>query len=111
MANDEFPPSLPYRCGTMMLQMTPEQLAKNAEYTREKEQDYIDWVHAHPSPRQEWLDTVEILDKRRALMKAVNDPNTAIGRACLAVASSPPDKPCAQIIVLADVRAKKEEAD
>jgi hypothetical protein len=58
------PPSLPYRCGTMLLRCSPEAANRIAQRRQQDEETFIAWVAAHPAPRQAWLETVELLRRR-----------------------------------------------
>jgi hypothetical protein len=59
------PPSLPYRCGTMLMRCTPEGMKRVCQGWQEEEERFIAWVAAHPVPRREWLETVERLRRRQ----------------------------------------------
>ena len=60
------PPSLPFRCGTMLLRMDLEGAKRVTSIWREDENRFIAWVAAHPAPRRQWLETVERLRQRGA---------------------------------------------
>lgn len=59
------PPPLPYRCGTMLMECSPEVAARLRRGWQEDEDRFVAWVAAHPAPRQEWLLDVERLSRRR----------------------------------------------
>jgi hypothetical protein len=59
------PPSLPYRCGTMLMRCSLEGMERVARSWDEDEERFIAWVAAHPTPRAEWLEDVERLRRGR----------------------------------------------
>jgi hypothetical protein len=59
------PPSLPFRCGTMMMDCSPEARERVFKSWAEDEDRFIAWVAAHSAPRAEWLKDVERLRRRR----------------------------------------------
>ena len=93
---DDTPPYLPRRCFTMMNALSPEDRAKASAAFREREDEYIAWVNAHPAPRPEWVATVRRIEEGRAMV----DPSTTIGRVLQAFASAPSDRPNAAVIIL-----------
>ena len=48
-SRDEQPPRIPFRCGTLPLAI------ETVEAWERQEREYIEWVHAHPAPRPEWI--------------------------------------------------------
>ena len=61
----DVPPTLPYRCGTMLLEASPEMVERVSRAWQEAEDHFVAWVVAHPSPRQAWLEDVERLRRRQ----------------------------------------------
>ena len=59
------PPSLPYRCGTMLKDASPEARAAIHQAWDSAEQRFIDWVRSHPVPKIEWLQKVRLLKDQR----------------------------------------------
>jgi len=55
------PPRLPFRCGTMLLQVRPEMMETVTRGWQEEEDRFVAWVIANPAPRAEWLASVERL--------------------------------------------------
>lgn len=60
---EEQPPRLPFRCGTMLLRpdADPQAIAATVAAWRAEDDRYREWVAAHPDPKPEWLETLEFL--------------------------------------------------
>lgn len=100
MQDQDNPPPLPYRCGTMLRGMTAEQRQKALKSIRDQEQAYINWVRAHPAPLQKWLDTATRLEQRQALEALAAAPESLLGRALRGTAQAASGKPTADVILL-----------
>jgi len=54
----EAPPKRYYRCGTMMMRLSPDQQKLLCQQWHEEDEQFIAWVEAHPRPKKEWLEKV-----------------------------------------------------
>lgn len=71
------PPGLPYRCGTMLIRArSPEAAAAIGAAWAKGEDEYCDWVAAHPNPEHEWVKTAERI---RQLRQAEHEVNRTFG--------------------------------
>ncbi len=91
MIDDTVSPLLPYRCGTMLSTMTPEQREKSHAAIRRQEQRYVDWVRAHPTPRLEWLKVARQIKEMWAQDREAADPTTPLGTALQALRGGGPE--------------------
>jgi len=58
------PPLVPTRCGTALFKDSAEaQMATVAAWVK-AEEEYCDWVAAHPNPKPEWVATAERIRRR-----------------------------------------------
>ena len=58
------PPRVPTRCGTVLFKGSAEaQMATVAAWVKADE-EYCDWVAAHPNPKPEWVATAERIRRR-----------------------------------------------
>jgi hypothetical protein len=64
----EKPPPLPYRCGTMVMELDRALGKTPAVFGvwRQQERQFIEWVEAHPNPTPEWLAEAQRLREMHA---------------------------------------------
>jgi hypothetical protein len=55
------PPPLPFRCGTILMEIAPEKRSAIVERWRQSEAEYVKWVSSHPDADPEWIETAERL--------------------------------------------------
>lgn len=60
------PPPLPFRCGTILLDLEPDKRRAIFERWRQAEAEYVAWVAAHPDPDPEWVEEAERLKAQHA---------------------------------------------
>lgn len=66
------PPRLPFRCGTFLMDLPPEESRRVADAWRATEEEYIDWVRKSPTPKVEQIETAEFLKAGHAATDAIN---------------------------------------
>ena len=74
-AEDE-PPPLPYRCGTMLMRAGADTRRRMNQAWDDDEHAFIDWVHAHPNPKPEWVEQVERLIRGRAFVEQLRSADS-----------------------------------
>ena len=94
------PPRLPYRCGTSLLGMPDEVVAKRGAVWTEMERRHISWVRAHLMPRPEWLRWAERLEMAHARTAELNTPGSRLEQVFTALAEADQSRPMAEVIIV-----------
>ena len=78
-SEDDLPPHLPYRCGTILLDCKPEQRKSIFEAWKRAELEYVAWVDAHRRPRREWVEiAAELRQQHKVTREAQCDGLSAV---------------------------------
>jgi hypothetical protein len=94
------PPRLPYRCGTSLLGMPDDFVARRDALWTAMERRHIAWVRAHLMPRPEWLQWVERLEIAHARTAELNTPGSRLERVFTALVEADQSRPMAEVIIV-----------